>query len=76
MSVLKMKPTLNGEGGQGGGSALYTYYIKAEDVDGNNYNYNCTIQCESSDINSYDTLAEYLIEKVFILKEKTHIILI
>lgn len=48
-----------------GGSSLYTYYIKAEDRDGNHFNYNCTIQCESSDITSYDTLAEYLIEKGF-----------
>lgn len=55
---------MSGDGGQGGGS-LYTYYIKAEDTAGNHFNFNCTIQCESSDINSYDTLAEYLIEKGF-----------
>lgn len=48
-----------------GGSSLYTYYLKAEDKYGNHFNYSCTIQCESSDINSYDTLAEYLIEKGF-----------
>lgn len=48
-----------------GGSSLCTYYIKAEDKDGNHFNYSCTIQCESPDINSYDKLAEYLIEKGF-----------
>lgn len=52
----------------GGGSELYTYYIKAEDSGNMHYNYSCTFQCESSDINSYDTLAEYLIEKGFYLR--------
>ena len=62
MSVYKMKPTLNGEGGgQGGGSELYTYYVETEDNNENVYTF--TFQCDNPELDSYTKLAQYLLSK-------------
>ena len=45
----------------GGGSSLYTYYVKAEDTDNGLYNF--TFQCDSPELDSYDKLAQYLLSK-------------
>ena len=53
--------TLNLGGGQGGGSELYTYYVSAEDY--NDSTHTLTFQCDNSELDSYDKLAQYLLSK-------------
>lgn len=45
----------------GGGSSLYTYYVKTEDTNGGLYTF--TFQCDNPELDSYDKLAQYLLSK-------------
>lgn len=44
-----------------GGSGLYTYYVKTEDTSQGLYTF--TFQCDNSELDSYDKLAQYLLSK-------------
>ena len=45
----------------GGGSSLYTYYVKTEDTSSGLYTF--TFQCDAPELDSYDKLAQYLLSK-------------
>ena len=44
-----------------GGSSLYTYYVFAKNNE--NYDYEFSFQCDNSELDSYDKLAQYLLSK-------------
>lgn len=70
MPVLKMKPTLNGEGGQGGGSQLYLHNIQIMIRDTNHEPVTTTIISQSSTPMTTTTLLSWLKQNNFTINDQ------